>query len=434
MRPPGKAVSIPTRLELVRELYRSRIGNAVKGLIGLLVFGTAGYWILGECHRVGLIEPVIKHGSHWRLIDCLYFTTITLTTVGYGETLGPDQNLANFPDVRAFTILLLLFGMIATAYFLSSATAFFVEGDLKRVLERRRMLNKIAALRGHFIVCGAGLTGRHVAEEIAASKKDVVVIDGDPKNLAILHEHTTCHSIVGDATKDETLIEAGIHRAGGLASCLTDDKDNLFLTITARQLSPQLRIISKAIDMPTGAKLRKAGADGVVAPTFIGGMRMASELVRPAVVNFLDQMLRNKEAPVRFAEVRVGSALVGRTLGEVDIPRRCGLPVLALKRPAQEAFDYNPGPETHLVEGMVLVVMGEVARVVKLEELVGGNRSSWIGAGVAQGTTAISAEAARVLRQEAGATPSPAQPVATPEPRGPEKVLVQELKDPRDPI
>ncbi len=409
-----------TKRQVLRELYRSRIGSALKGLFLLILIGTLGFYALGLLHQEGLLAPRIAPADHWSLLDCFYFTTITLSTVGYGETLTKDQSLHSFPDVRIFTVGLVLLGMIATAYFLSSATAFFVEGDLKRVLERRSMLKKIAALRDHFIICGAGQTGRHIAEEVTGSGHECVVIDASTETVASLAEHgVKVHSLIGDAMKDETLLEAGIERARGLAAALTDDRDNLFLVISARQLNPKLRIISKAIDMPTRAKLLRAGADGVVASNYIGGLRIASELLRPAVVNFLDQMLRNKEAPVRFAEVTVGARIALRTVGEIE-SQRVGLPILAVKQPRVEGFLYNPPATTPITEGTVLVVMGEVARVKRLEQIVQA-------AGF--GSTILGTQPRQVITLEAEPEPAPTAPPPAPAPaltRG------DELKDPRD--
>src|SRR4051812_24178769 len=168
-----------TRWQVVLEIYRSRIGNAIKGLFLLLGAGTIGYWTLGMLHEAGALQPKLAAGEHWSLADCLYFTAISLSTVGYGETLTANGSLAGFTDVRMFTVAVLLLGMIATAYFLSSATAFFVEGDLKSVLEKRRMLQNIGQLHGHYIICGAGQTGRHIAEEVTRSGKECVLIDGN---------------------------------------------------------------------------------------------------------------------------------------------------------------------------------------------------------------------------------------------------------------
>lgn len=355
---------------LVRDIWHSRIGRALQGLIALQLIGILGLWALGRLHKVGLLDPPLPPGDEWSLFDCFYFTTIALTTAGFGETLSHTGSLAAYPDARAFSALLLLCGMIATAYFLSSATAFFVEGDLKRVLARRRMEQQIARMSGHFIVCGIGQTGRHIADELRLCGKACVIVDDHPEHLEELPEEERALLIEGDATRDETLREAGIERAAGLAAVLADDKDNLFLTITARQLNPNLRIVSKAIDLPTQSKLLRAGADAVVSPNFIGGLRIASELIRPSVVSFIDAMVRGKNNPVRFGEARVGRAASGKTLRQLDLPRKIGLVVVALRPAGRDEFVYNPGPDTRVEEGWVLVVMGDVEKLSQLSQLV----------------------------------------------------------------
>jgi voltage-gated potassium channel len=174
--------------------------------------------------------------------------------------------------------------------------------------------------------------------------------------------------VVGDATHDEILLEAGIERAAGVISALTEDKDNLFVTITARALNPALRIVAKAIDPRADAKLRRAGADSVVSPNMIGGLRMAAEMVRPAVVSFLDEMTRQKESPLRIEEVPVPAAsrLASRRVSELDLPRR-RLLLLAVRLPGEPArYLYNPEPTHALAGGETLIVLGEPDHVRQL--------------------------------------------------------------------
>ncbi len=348
---------------------RSRIRTAMEGLTLLLFFGSAGYFVLGRLHYAGLLTP--KLDQPWAVLDCVYMTVITVSTIGYGEVLP----ISDLPPVKLYTIGLIMVGMILVAFSVSSATAFFVDGDLQHLLLRRRAMKKIARLRDHFIVCGFGVTGRVILEELLETGHAVVVIDGDAARAREYADHPQVIPLVGDATTDAVLHEAGIERAAGLAAALPSDKDNLFLIISVRQLRRDIRIVSSASDLTVRDKLIRAGADGVVSSSFIGGLRLASELVRPAVVSFLDLMLRKSDSPVRFAQVVVGEGWAGRTLGQLDVPGTTGLPVLAAAPPATKEFVFNPPGDYLLEAGTVLVTRGEVARVRELARRIGARRS-----------------------------------------------------------
>jgi voltage-gated potassium channel len=232
-------------------------------------------------------------------------------------------------------------------------------------------MNKIKRLSGHTILCGCGVHGSVIAEELLASGHAVVAVDSSEERLAELTGTPRLITLHGDATDDETLEAAGINRAVGLAATLPSDKDNLFLIISAKQLNPNLRVASLASTQDVRAKLVRAGADAVVASSFIGGLRLASELMRPAVVGFLDQMLRKSDSPVRFAQVHVGPPWKGKTLGTLDSHGTEGLPILAVKPAGGDAFTYNPGDDVVLQPGMELVTMGETSRVEELMRRIG---------------------------------------------------------------
>jgi voltage-gated potassium channel len=261
--------------------------------------------------------------------------------------------------------------MLLVAYSVSSATAFLVDGQLQRLFSRRKAMKKISHLSGHYIVCGSGVTGDVILDELVASGHWVVVVDEDPDSLADMIGHGRVIPLEGDATDDETLREAGIERAAGLVAALPNDKDNLFLIVSAKQLCPSLRVGSLASDQHLHGKLVRAGADAVVAGSYIGGLRLASEMIRPAVVSFLDKMLRQDDSPVRFAQVQVGAAWAGRTIAALDPFNTEGLPVLAVKGKDSDAFKFNPRGDQVLEEGMDIVTMGETERVVELMRRVG---------------------------------------------------------------
>ncbi|MBL4847557.1 MAG: potassium channel protein [Planctomycetes bacterium] len=351
---------------LLKTVLKSRLVTAFSAVAALLGFGTLGYWFLGRLHYVGVLTPTIE--TPWSLLDCLYMTVITVSTIGYGETL---PSLESLPIVRIYTIGLILTAMILVAFAVSSATAFLVDGDLQRMLLRRRTMNEISRLKGHYIVCGCGVTGGVIIEELVSLSLRVVVIDVDETRLEPIRELRGVNTILGDATSDEILLEAGVENAAGLAIALRDDKDNVFVIISVRQLNPGIRIVSQASATDVQSKLLRAGADSAVASSYVGGLRLVSQLIRPEVVTFLDLMLRQKDSAVRFAEVEIGPDWSGRALGDLEIERKVGLPILAIKQPGDTPFVFNPPPDLMLQEHAKIITMGEVARVNQLEQLVG---------------------------------------------------------------
>lgn len=334
------------------ESWRRLVIGAVLVVL-VIVVGTTGFWAIGR-----------YHGYAWPVWDCMYMTVITVSTVGYGEVL-PIQRA---PEARAFAMVLILFGMGMLLYFASAVVSMVVEVNVKEVFRRRAMRKAIEDLEDHIIVCGAGTTGVHVIEELLATKRPFVVIDTDQSRVDWVESHVGASflHVVGDATEDDVLRMAGIDRAMGVVSALSSDKDNLFVTITARQLNDRLRIVSRAKELGSANKLKRAGANAVVSPNFIGGMRMVSEMIRPEVTEFLDLMLRDKEKNLRIEEVQVlaESILAGRTLAESNLRKITKLLVIAARDRAGR-YHYNPGPDFVLAEGTTLIVLGETDDVAR---------------------------------------------------------------------
>lgn len=333
----------------------------IAGLLLLLVTvlgGAGGYYVIG--------------GGQWAFRDCLYMTIITVTTVGYGETLaGMDQ----VENARNFTMLLLLFGTGSIVFFASMITAFVVEGDLKNVLAANKLKKRMKRMKDHVIVCGAGSTGRNVIEELIKTKRPVIAVDVNEellKDLAEKHPGAEYAWVVGDATDDEVMSQLNIKEAIGMVAALSSDKDNLYLTVSARQDNPKLRIIARCAEMSHVEKLKKAGADSVVSPNFIGGMRLVSEMVRPSVVRFLDEMLRDTRATMRIEEVTLGNSVLGDSLRAAKIHNQYGMLVLAIRASADSAWTYNPTAEAKLALGTTLVVLGTADQVAKLRTATAG--------------------------------------------------------------
>lgn len=319
-------------------------------LLAVFAVGTAGYIII----------------ERWSLLEAAYMTVITLATVGFQEVRPLS------PVGRIFTIFLIVSGIGLLAYAAGTTLEFIVEGELTGFLRRKKMEKQIQNLEGHYIVCGSGDVGKYIIEEFVKTKRKFVVVENDEEQIKKLKEDENIFYIAGNAAEDETLIKAGIRSASGLISALFSDKDNLFVVLTARNINPGLRIVSRAIDEGSVPKLYKAGADKVVSTEAIGGLRMASEMVRPTVVSFLDTMLRERETTLRIeeAEIPIGSPLAGKNLREADLPEKTGLIVVALKEGGTEKYSYNPPPETKLRERDILIVLGEVKGVEKLRELL----------------------------------------------------------------
>ena len=322
-----------------------------------------GVWVLGT-----LLTHHLGRGL-WTLFECFYFTAITIFTVGYNDL----PHVERVPEVRVVTTAMIVLGVAAVAYVQAIVTALLVEGALGSAFRRNRMQKQIDKLRGHIVIAGCGSTGRYVVEELFATKRDFVVIDRSESRLREVADEA-CRGemfyVVGDATHDQALLSAGIAVAGGVVAALTDDADNLYVTLSARALNANARIVTKAIASEAEGKMRRAGANAVVSPNTIGGRRMASELVRPEVVEFLDQMHRADHS-LRLEEISIpaGSSLVGKMLRDAALRPRTKALVIAT-RDKDGTFHYNPGPETTIASGTMLIVLGERDDVEALRGIV----------------------------------------------------------------
>jgi voltage-gated potassium channel len=323
-------------------------------LLAVVLGGGLGYYLIGE--------------GKWAFKDCVYMTVITVTTVGYGEVLdGMDK----IEGARGFTTLLLVFGTGSIVYFASTITAFIIEGDLKNVLFASKLKKRMKRMKDHIVVCGAGTTGRNIIEEMLKIGTSVISVDLNEfelKEIADKYPKADFTYLVGDATDDDVMSNVNLAAAKGMVAALASDKDNLYLVVSARQGNPGLRIVARCAEVSHVEKLKRAGADAVVSPNFIGGMRMVSEMIRPAVVRFLDDMLRDKRAASRIEEVRLGEKAgeLGGTLREAKIRERFGMTVLAVSASDTSAWTYNPDAGVAIAPGMTLVVLGSAEQVAKL--------------------------------------------------------------------
>lgn len=344
----------------MRLLYSSEdtLTRALHGLILVVVIiflGTIGLFAIGK--------------GAWSFEQCLYMTVITVSTVGYGEVIPIDQ----VPHARIFLVFLILFGMGSMVYFGSTIVALFIERDFSKRWRKRKMEKKIEDLSNHVIVCGAGTVGQQVILELMVTRTDFVIIESEETRIDDIRVEYNLKNpihIIGDATDDDVLRAAGIERARGIVITLPSDKDSLITTVTARQMNKDLRIVSRCHEPDIVQRLIKAGANSVVSPNVIGGMRLVSEMIRPQVVEFLDIMLRDKDKNLRVEEAVIpsNSDLIGKKLQETWIRKITGLLVIAVKHAEKGTYTYNPGPNFVIEKGTILILLGTVDDVHKLNE------------------------------------------------------------------
>jgi voltage-gated potassium channel len=309
----------------------------------------------------------------WNALDSFYMTVITLTAVGYQEVHPLSAS------GRIFTAFILAGGITGLGLWFAFLTSFIVELDLANVFRNRQILKKIKKMKNHVIVCGAGRTGSQVIEELLAAGEVFVVIERDLKLVEKLMDQIPDLLVIeGDATIDHFLEEAGIQDARGLIACLSADTDNLFVCLSARDLSSDIEIVARAYEEETVPKLYRAGANHVVSPNASGAIRMASFMLRPSVVSFLDVATRSPDMTLRLEQetVRKASPMAGQTLMDARIPQNTGLIIIAIRKKNPEgseeeySYVYNPVATTRLEPGDIMIVMGSPEQMKKLRAFV----------------------------------------------------------------
>jgi voltage-gated potassium channel len=331
-----------SRQERLAKLLQHR---HVKGLCigaGLLVLvhiaGTLGY------HQMG------RPNASW--IDSFYMTFITVATIGYGETV----DLSHHPMGRLFTVFIAVLGIGAMSYVFSTLVALLVDADLNAQRRRRRMEKEIAKLSGHYIVCGIGRVGSNVAKELVATRRRFVAVESERPALdAWLEHHPNTLYVHDDAADDAALLRAGVMGATGVFAVTGDDSHNLMIAMSVKMLNPKVRVVVRLHDVRNAKKARHAGADEIVSPDFTGGMRIASAMVRPHVVNFMDQMLRN-EGALRVEELVLPAAMAPVALGRL-LPRSRSYMLMAAHE--NEQWTFNPPDDLQVGGGMTLVLMAD---------------------------------------------------------------------------
>jgi voltage-gated potassium channel len=311
---------------------------------------------------IGVIGFCIIEGLTF--LDSLYMTIITIFTVGFREV----KELS--PGGQVFTIFIIL-GGVGTAIFAFTRIAEIVfEGTIHQLWRRRRMEKKIKNLKDHYIICGYGRMGKTVRERLVEEKLPFVVIDNNEEKLEQLKINDGCLFIEGDATHEEILIEAGIKKAKGLAALLPTDADNLYLVLTVRLINPSIFVLSKALDEEGERKILQIGANKVVSPYKLGGLKIAQGLIRPTLLDFMDLIIRRKELSLQIEEfiVKKESRMINRSLAKCDLRRMANIIVVAMKKPGEDIV-FNPSADAIIETGDTLLVLGDEEAINKFQSI-----------------------------------------------------------------
>ncbi len=322
---------------------KKRLVFSLVFIILIISVGSAGYVMIEK----------------WNLLDSLYMTIITIASVGYKEI----HDLS--PNGRIFTIILIIGGVGSVAYALATIAKIILEGEIQEVFGRKKLEKKIKELKDHYIICGHGRMGKIICKELKEKNISFIAVEKKPdmteaKGNMLLFE--------GDATKDDVLKEVGIEKAKGLVSVLPTDAENLFVVLSARELNPNLLIVARAGEEGSEQKLIRAGADRVVSPYHIGGLRIAHTVLKPAVVDFIEFATKTGNIDLQMEELTVqdGSMLAGLTLDECGIGRELGIIIVAIKQTTGD-MKFNPTFRTVIKTGDTLIALGEISKLKILE-------------------------------------------------------------------
>ncbi|WP_425077586.1 potassium channel family protein [Psychroserpens sp. S379A] len=330
------------------KFFRTKIYTAVFLLLLLLAIGVIGFKVM----------------SDYSWVDALYMTVITITTVGFGEVQPLDDN------TKIFTIFLILASVIILGYAITVITEYILSKNDLEELKQKEMQKKIDSFKNHIIICGYGRNGKQAARKLNAYNKPFVIIEKN-KEIIEKYQEENLPFVFGNANEDETLIEAGVERASTLISALPNDADNLFVVLSARQINRKMNIISRASQETSYEKLKLAGANNVILPDRIGGDHMASLVVVPDLVEFIDNLGIVGERNINIEEVMVDklyNTTQVKTIKDLDLRRKTGCTVIGFKNGKGE-YLVNPEADTKLISGSKIIVLGRPEQIEKLNSL-----------------------------------------------------------------
>ncbi len=317
--------------------YTKRLELTLIIFAGVLVIGTVGF---------KLFEP------QYTWFNSLYMTVITISTIGFTEIVDASNNVG----VRVFTIFIAFSGIGVLTYLVSNVASLIIEGNISENIKRKNMEKKINSLEKHFIICGCGNVGMNIVNELLKTKRQFIIAGKNEERIKnLLDTYANVLGLVGDPTDDDFLLKLGVAKASGLFVTTGDDNINLVVCVSAKHLNPGITIVAECNEIHNIEKLKIAGADKVISPTFIGGLRMASEMIRPTVTTFLDEMMRGTSDELRVEEVKLSGDYTGKSLKDLKIEQFKKTLLMSLKIGKQ--WTYHPQPDFVLPENTTLIVM-----------------------------------------------------------------------------
>ncbi len=327
-----------------------KLAYAVTLLLVIFTIGTMGFHLV----------------EGWNLLDSFYMTLITVTTIGYQE-ISPLSTAG-----RLINIMIIVMGVGTVAYTFAAFTQFIVEGEVQRIVGRRRLDKKITAMKDHYIICGHGRIGTLISKELQGGDRNFVVVDSDPQAVHS-GEHGLMPHLVGDATNEDVLIKAGLQRAKGLIATASSDVTNVYITLIAKEMNPDIFVLARAETEDSIRNLKRAGADKVISPYMIGGRHMANILMKPTVVDFIDLATGNEFIKMEGFKVQAGSRIANKTLLQSDIRKDLGLIVVSIQG-SEGNMLFNPPAEYTVTPGDVLVCIGDTEALNSMERMVSESR------------------------------------------------------------
>lgn len=322
------------------------------------------YALLAITVIIGIGTLGFKYLENLSWLESLYFTTATVTTVGYGDIIPHTVG------GKRFTIFLMLSGVGTVLYALSLLAQSFIQTELLVALGIRRKSKEMEKLKNHFIICGAGRVGRRVIRSLQKEDLTYVIIELEERKVEKINNLTPNNQyvLIGDATLESNLIKAGVERAAGIATCLAEDAANVYVVLTARDLNNDLHIVSRAVEEEAEPKLLRAGANRVVSPTIIGSVSMARALTKPAIADFMDSIVaENLDLVFEEISLKRDSKYIGQMLKDTNISSELNLLVVAIRHRSGEMI-FNPAADTYIMSGDLLIVIGKAEPMKKLTE------------------------------------------------------------------